>query len=156
MHSTHSKYPFTDSPIRGTLSRRDITKTYLGFCHHLYKMDTCSPGGIWDGTSLWSRIGHPSRSTDMSTDLNHRQRVAVPYTPCHGDDAAHQQKAAAGLCYRLVCPNVAHHGWRNTGMEGAKYCLTCVRMFSKINPNLFVPVEDTPDNTENQSPESGS
>ena len=88
--------------------------------------------------------------------LNRRQRVAVPYNPVHGDDAAHQQKAAAGLCYRLVCPNVAHHGWRNTGMQEAKYCLSCVRLLNSYNPKLCVPVEDTPDNTENTGPESGS
>ena len=83
----------------------------------------------------------------MSTpiDINRRQREPIPYVGPWSDEP-HKQKAAAGLCYRLVCQNVAHHGWRNTGMQGAKYCLSCVRSMNEgLSVPLLVPVETSPE-----------
>ena len=72
----------------------------------------------------------------MSPDR--RQRIPIPYTSPWPDEG-HRAKAAAGLCFRLVCPNIAHHGWRNTGVPGARYCLACVRLLNEGTPGLCVP-----------------
>lgn len=65
-----------------------------------------------------------------------RQRVAVPYVGPWNDEN-HTLSAREGKCYRNTCDGIAHHGWRNDGMWGAKYCLECIK---KLPTNLMIPI----------------
>jgi hypothetical protein len=63
--------------------------------------------------------------------------LAIPYTS-PWNDLAHKLKAEKGLCFRLVCPNIADHGWRNMGVPGARYCRSCVKLLNAENPGICV------------------
>ena len=71
-----------------------------------------------------------------------RQRVAHPYVGPWSDEK-HSISAKGGFCYRNDCNSIAHHGWKNTGMNGAKYCLGCIKY--KLPKELMVPIPLSPE-----------
>jgi hypothetical protein len=66
-----------------------------------------------------------------------RQKTPLPYIG-PWDDSPHIKSANEGRCYRNACNEIAHHGYRNKGMDGAKYCLRCIRY--ELPDSLMEPI----------------